>query len=68
MTPAMRQILARQPFERKLEQVAQLLATTNALKAARSVSKGDYVKERDVLFAGGTVNSLFEQAAAYQPK
>ena len=68
MTPAMRQILARQPFERKLEQVAQLLATANALKADRSASKGDYVKDRDALFAGETVNSIFEQAAAYQPK
>jgi gamma-glutamyl:cysteine ligase YbdK (ATP-grasp superfamily) len=68
MTPAMRQILARQPFERKLEQVAQLLTTANALKAARSVSKGDYVKERDALFAGETVNSLFEQATTYGRK
>ena len=32
------------------------------------IGRGDYVKERDALFAGETVNSLFEQASAYQAK
>lgn len=32
------------------------------------VGRGDYVKERDALFEGETVNSLFEKAAAYQAK
>ena len=32
------------------------------------VGKGDYTTERDALFAGETVESLFEQAAGYQAK
>ena len=32
------------------------------------IGRGDYVKERDALFAGETVNSLFEQAFSYQTK
>ncbi len=32
------------------------------------IGRGDYVKERDALFEGETVNSLFEQASAYQTK
>lgn len=32
------------------------------------VGQGDYTKEREALFAGETVESLFEQAASYQPK
>lgn len=32
------------------------------------IGRGDYVKERDSLFEGETVNSLFEKAAAYQTK
>ena len=32
------------------------------------IGRGDYVKERDALFEGETVNSLFEQASAYQAK
>lgn len=32
------------------------------------VGNGDYTKEREVLFAGETVESLCEQAAPYQPK
>jgi len=32
------------------------------------IGQGDYVKEREALFAGETVNSLFEQAAGYQIK
>ena len=32
------------------------------------IGRGDYVKKRDALFEGETVNSLFEQAAAYQSK
>ncbi|MHB1079681.1 MAG: hypothetical protein ACYC67_09770 [Prosthecobacter sp.] len=32
------------------------------------IGRGDYVKERDALFEGETVNSLFEQASAYQVK
>jgi hypothetical protein len=68
MTSEMRQVLAKQPFEQKLLQVSQLVATAQALRAARSHQKGDYVKERDALFAGETVNSLFEQASVYQAK
>lgn len=30
------------------------------------IGKGDYVKERDALFAGETVDSLFEKAAAFE--
>ena len=30
------------------------------------IGEGDYVKDRDTLFAGDTVDSLFEQAAGYQ--
>jgi hypothetical protein len=68
MTSAMRQVLAKQPFEQKLLQVSQLVATAQALKAARLSYRGDYVKERDALFAGESVNSLFGQATAYQAK
>jgi len=68
MTSAMRQVLAKQPFEQKLLQVSQLVATAQALKAARLSHRGDYLKDRDALFAGETVNSLFEQATAYQAK
>jgi hypothetical protein len=32
------------------------------------IGKGDYVKQRDALFAGETVESLFEQAHSQQPK
>lgn len=32
------------------------------------IGQGDYVKERDALFAGETVESLCEQATAYNPK
>ncbi|MBN8418660.1 MAG: hypothetical protein J0L73_07095 [Verrucomicrobia bacterium] len=32
------------------------------------IGRGDYVKECDALFEGETVNSLFEQASAYQAK
>jgi hypothetical protein len=32
------------------------------------IGKGDYVKQRDALFAGETVESLFEQALPQQPK
>ena len=32
------------------------------------VGQGDSTKEREVLFAGETVESLFEQAASYQGK
>jgi hypothetical protein len=32
------------------------------------VGKGDYVKGRDALFAGETVESLFEQALSQPPK
>ena len=32
------------------------------------VGQGDYAQERKALFAGETVNSLFEQASAYQAK
>lgn len=32
------------------------------------VGQGDYTKERETLFAGETVESLFEQAATYQTK
>jgi len=32
------------------------------------IGKGDYVKERDALFAGETVDSLFEQAAATEAR
>lgn len=32
------------------------------------VGKGDYVKERGSLFAGETVDSLFEQASTLKPK
>lgn len=32
------------------------------------VGKGDYLKEREVLFAGETVESLLEHAAAFQAK
>ncbi len=68
MNSAMRQVLAKQPFEQKLLQVSQLVATAKALEAGRSPKEGDYVKERDALFTGETVNSLFEQASAYQAK
>ena len=30
------------------------------------IGKGDYVSEREALFAGETVDSLFEQAATFQ--
>ena len=68
MTSAMRLVLAKQPFEQKLLQVSQLVATAKALKEARLSHRGDYVKDRDALSAGETVNSLFEQATAYQAK
>lgn len=68
MTSAMRQVLAKQTFEQKLLQVSQLVATAKALEAGRSPLNGDYVKERDALFAGETVKSLFEQATVYQAK
>jgi hypothetical protein len=32
------------------------------------IGREDYVKEREALFAGETVNSLFEQASVYQAK
>jgi hypothetical protein len=32
------------------------------------IGKGDYVNDRDALFAGETVDSLFDQAAKYQAK
>jgi hypothetical protein len=32
------------------------------------IGKGDYVKERDALFAGETVDSLFEQAVASETR
>ena len=32
------------------------------------IGRGDYVKERDSLLEGETVNSLFEKASAYQAK
>jgi hypothetical protein len=32
------------------------------------IGRGDYVKERDALFEGETVNSPFEQAVANQTK
>lgn len=32
------------------------------------VGQGDYTKERETLFAGETVEALFEQASAYQAK
>lgn len=32
------------------------------------VGQGDYTKEREALFAGETVESLFEQAMSYQAK
>jgi hypothetical protein len=32
------------------------------------VSQGDYTQEREALFAGETVNSLFEQATTHQTK
>lgn len=32
------------------------------------IGRGDYIKERDSLFEGETVNSLFEKASAYQAK
>lgn len=32
------------------------------------VGQGDYTKEREALFAGETVDSLFEQATTYQTK
>jgi hypothetical protein len=32
------------------------------------VGQGDYTKEREALFAGETVETLFEQATAYQAK
>ena len=36
------------------------------LRAALQVGTGDYVKARDQLFAGETVDSLFEQAKAVE--
>lgn len=38
------------------------------LLAIWQIGRGDYVKEREELFAGETVDSLFEQAVAYQVK
>lgn len=32
------------------------------------VGQGDYTKDRDRLFTGDTVSSLFEEAAGYQVK
>jgi hypothetical protein len=32
------------------------------------IGQGDYVKERDALFVGETVKSLFEKASTLQPK
>jgi|JI10StandDraft_1071094.scaffolds.fasta_scaffold951204_2 hypothetical protein len=32
------------------------------------VGQGDYTQEREALFAGETVDSLFEQAATYHSK
>lgn len=32
------------------------------------IGKGDYTQDRDRLFTGETVNSLFEEAAGYQTK
>lgn len=32
------------------------------------IGQGDYTKEREALFAGETVESLFEQATVYQAK
>jgi len=32
------------------------------------VGQGDYTQEREALFAGETVDSLFEQATTYQTK
>ncbi len=55
MTSAMRQALAKQPFEQKLLQVSQLVATAQTLKTTRSLEKTGDVKE------GETVNSLFAQ-------
>ena len=38
------------------------------LLSISQIGRGDYVKERDSLFEGETVNSLFEKASAYQAK
>lgn len=51
------------------EATAILLERMSASKVARllatlQVGTGDYVKTRDQLFAGKTVDSLFEQAKA----
>jgi hypothetical protein len=54
--------------ELKEEALAVLNAHLPPHKVARLLSiwqfgKGDYVLERDALFAGETVNSLFEEAS-----
>ena len=53
------------------EATAILLEKMSASKVARllatlQVGTGDYVKTRDLLFAGETVDSLFEQAKTAQ--
>lgn len=68
MTSSMRQVLAKQPFERKLEQVAQLVAISKAFKAARSNPPGNHAKERDVLFPGENAAALLDQPRLYNPK
>ena len=67
MNAEMRQTLAKLPFDEKLRRVAQLVELGRQVRRKGEITS-DYVKERDALFAGETVNSLFEQAAAYQPK
>jgi hypothetical protein len=66
MTSAIRQVLAKQPFVQKLLQVSHLVASAQVLKETRLSHQGDYVKERDAVYSGKTVNSFFEQASDYQ--
>ncbi|MDP4626308.1 MAG: hypothetical protein NWT08_14385 [Akkermansiaceae bacterium] len=59
--------------ELKEEAFAILSQHLSPHKVARLLSiwqigKGDYVKDRDALFANETVDSLFQQAVAQQSK
>lgn len=72
MKPEMRLLLARLSYPEKLCRVAELIEFSRRFKAVKSISPspksspGDYLETRDRLFAGETVESLFEQARKLQ--
>ncbi len=74
MTAEMRKKLAALPYAEKLRRVAELIAFSRRFRTADAsrplvtlqAGTGDYVKIRDQLFTGETVDSLFEQAKAVE--